>query len=92
MHTTNLRKVGESTMLALPPAILETLHLQAGATVSLAVEGERLVVQPQSRPQSMPQSMPRYSLEELLSQCDSESPIESHDREWIELGAAGREL
>lgn len=31
MHTTCLRKVGGSVMLAVPPAILEMLHLQAGA-------------------------------------------------------------
>ena len=39
MHTTNLRKVGGSIMLAVPPAFLDQLHLQAGATVGLAVAG-----------------------------------------------------
>ena len=34
MHTTNLRKVGGSVMLAVPPALLEMLHLRAGATVA----------------------------------------------------------
>ena len=33
MHTTNLRKVGGSVMLAVPPAILDLLHLEVGATV-----------------------------------------------------------
>ena len=37
MHTTNLRKVGGSIMLAVPPAILDILHLHAGATVGLAL-------------------------------------------------------
>ena len=45
MYTTNLRRVGGSIMLALPPAILDLLHLQAGATVGLAVDGDRLVVE-----------------------------------------------
>ncbi len=31
MHTTNLRKVGGSVMLTVPPALLDILHLQAGA-------------------------------------------------------------
>jgi antitoxin ChpS len=44
MHTTNLRKVGGSVMLAVPRAILDLLHLEAGATVGLAVEGERLIL------------------------------------------------
>jgi hypothetical protein len=49
MHTPNLRKVRGSTMLAVPPAILDLLHLQPVATVSLAVEGDRLIVQPQTK-------------------------------------------
>ena len=44
MHTTNLRKVGGSVMLAVPRAILDLLHLEAGASVGLAVNGECLVV------------------------------------------------
>ena len=48
MHTTNLRKVGGSVMLAVPPAILEQLQLKVGATVGLAVDGERLVMQPRA--------------------------------------------
>ena len=59
MHTTNLRKVGGSVMLAVPRAILDMLHLEAGATVGLAVDGERLVV--------LPQPKPRYTLDELLA-------------------------
>jgi antitoxin ChpS len=39
MHTTNLRKVGGSAMLTVPPAFLEILQFRSGATVALAVEG-----------------------------------------------------
>ena len=45
MHTTNLRKVGGSVMLAVPPAVLDMLQLQAGATVALVVDGGRLIVE-----------------------------------------------
>ena len=38
MHTTNLRKVGGSIMLAVPRALLDVLHLTAGARVGLAVD------------------------------------------------------
>ena len=44
MHTTNLRKVGGSVMLAVPPALLEQLHLQPGATVGLVIDHGRLVI------------------------------------------------
>ena len=84
MHTTNLRKVGGSVMLAVPPAILDLLHLEAGATVGLAVDGERLVVQPQTRP--------KYTLDELLAQYDSPAAITEEDRVWLDLPPVGREL
>jgi antitoxin ChpS len=46
MHTTNLRKVGGSIMLAVPPAFLNQLHLQAGTTVGMIVSGDHLVIGP----------------------------------------------
>jgi antitoxin ChpS len=84
MHTTNLRKVGGSVMLAVPPAILDLLHLGAGAKVGLAVDNGRLVVEPQCRP--------RYTLEELLAQCDPSAEHTAEDREWLDDKPAGREL
>jgi antitoxin ChpS len=84
MHTTNLRKVGGSVMLAVPRAILDMLHLEAGATVGLAVDGERLVV--------LPQPKPRYTLDELLAQYDPQPDITEEDRAWLDLDSIGREL
>ncbi len=84
MHTTHLRKVGGSVMLAVPPAVLDMLHLEAGATVGLTVDGGRLIVEPQPRP--------RYSLEELLAQCDPSAELTAEDREWIDAGPVGNEL
>ncbi len=46
MHTTNLRKVGGSVMLAVPPALLDILNLRVGAKVEVGVEGGCLVVAP----------------------------------------------
>ena len=84
MHITSLRKVGGSVMLAVPPAILDLLQLEVGATVGLAVDGERLVIQPQTKP--------KYTLDELLAQCDARAPLTKRDRTWIDLAPAGREL
>ena len=81
MHTTNLRKVGGSVMLAVPPALLDLLRLHSGAKVGLAVESGRLVVEPQKRP--------HYTLEELLSQCDPKAPINEEEREWLDSEAVG---
>jgi antitoxin ChpS len=84
MHTTNLRKVGGSVMLAVPPAILDLLHLEVGATVGLAVDGERLVIDPNIKP--------RYTLADLLDASDYSQPQTPEDREWIDAPAVGGEL
>ncbi|MBV6747212.1 antitoxin [Xanthomonas euvesicatoria] len=84
MHTTNLRKVGGSIMLAVPPAILDMLRLRAGATVGLAVDHGRLVIEPTLRP--------HYSLDELLAQCDASAELSTEDREWLDAKPVGSEL
>jgi antitoxin ChpS len=84
MHTTNLRKVGGSVMLAVPPALLEILHLQPGAQVGIAVESGRLVVEPQQRR--------RYTLDELLAQCHPKGPRSKEEQEWLDSKSVGGEL
>lgn len=66
MHTTNLRKVGGSVMLVVPPVFLDQLHLQAGATVGLAVDAGRLVMEPKGKL--------RYSLTELMAEMPDGLP------------------
>lgn len=84
MHTTTLRKVGGSVMLAVPPTILDLLHLQVGATVGLAIQEGRLVIEPSPKP--------RYTLDELLAQCDGSAGIGQEERTWLDDGPIGREL
>ncbi len=84
MHTTNLRKVGGSIMLAVPPALLNLLRLKAGATVAVDVENGRLIVEPQQRP--------RYTLEDLLSASDYSQSQPPEEREWVDAPAVGGEL
>ena len=84
MYTTNLRKVGGSVMLAVPPALLDLLRLGAGAKVDIGVEDGRLIVMPRTRPS--------YSLEELLAQCDETAPVDDADRAWLDARPVGNEL
>ena len=83
MHTTTLRKVGGSVMLAVPPALLDVLQLTAGAQVGLTVDKGRLVVEPHPRR--------RYTLAELLAASDYSQPQPPEEREWVDATAAGRE-
>ena len=86
MHTTNLRKVGGSIMLAVPPALLNQLQLEAGAMVGVVVSDGRLIIEPAPRP--------RYTLDELLAEAEASGayPLSPEEREWIDAPAVGREL
>ena len=84
MHTTHLRRVGGSVMLAVPPALLDLLNLGIGAKVDIGIEDGRLVVAPRARP--------HYTLDELLAQCHEESVISADDRSWLDSGSIGKEL
>jgi antitoxin ChpS len=88
MHTTSLRKVGGSVMLAVPPALLDILQLRPGAKVGIAIESGRLIVEARPRP--------RYTLDELLAQCDPKArrskPRSKREREWLDSKPVGGEL
>lgn len=86
MLLSNLRQVGGSVMLAVPPAILDLLHLQAGAKVSVTVVDGCLVVEPKPRPS--------YTMAELLAEAkgSGEYPLPAQEREWIDAPAVGKEL
>jgi antitoxin ChpS len=88
MHTTNLRKVGGSVMLAVPPALLDVLRLRPGIKVGLAIEGGRLVIKPQREPKR-----PRYTLDELLAQCNPQAArSRKKERGWVTEKPVGGEL
>ena len=83
MSEAKLRKVGGSIMLAVPPAVLDELGVGADSVVDLAVKKGKLVVEPKRRK--------RYTLDELLAQCDPNAPLD-RDEEWLSAPPVGREL
>lgn len=84
MHTTSLRKVGGSIMLAVPPAVLEILNLRPGAQVALTIRNGQLVIEAQRRR--------HYTLDELLAQCNPKATRHKKDREWLKGKRAGGEI
>ncbi len=84
MYTTPLRHVDGAVMLVVPPTILDLLGLKAGSLVNIEVEGETLVVKATPRP--------LYTLDELLSQCDSNQDMTNEEMEWVGMKPVGREL
>ena len=83
MYRTRLRAVGGSVMFAIPRAILESLDLEANASVGLSIDQGKLIVDP--RP------VRRYSLEELVAACDISSPATAEDAEWLGDQPIGQE-
>jgi antitoxin ChpS len=71
-------------MLAIPPALLDALDLATDRTVELSVDAGRLVVEPENRR--------RYSLDELLAQCDAKARRPAEDHRWVTGNPTGREL
>lgn len=84
MYTTPLRDVGSSVMLTFPPEFLKVLHLDAGSSVSIAIENGRLIIQPKAPP--------RYTLDELISQTDSAALAAAKADMFTMSGPVGREL
>ena len=83
MYTTTLRTVGGSVMFAIPKPMLEGLELRANQQVGISISEGRMIVEPKVRR--------RYTLEELLAQCDPKHSLSAEEREWLDMEPAGRE-
>jgi antitoxin ChpS len=83
MHTVKLRAVGGSVMLAIPKPMLEGLELRANQKVGVSISDGRIIVEPKVKP--------RYTLTELMAQCDLDESVSAEDREWLDAAAVGRE-
>lgn len=60
-------------MMAVPPALLDLLHIGVGAKVGLPIDTGRMEVDPQPRP--------RDTRDELLAQCDAATSLPTRT-EW----------
>jgi antitoxin ChpS len=83
MSTATLRAVGGSVVIAIPKRLLELVKLQAGSKVEIDVQQGHLIV--------IPQKKKRYTLSELLAQCDSLLPVTAEEQEWLDVPAVGLE-
>jgi antitoxin ChpS len=83
MYRSKLRAVGGSVMFAIPKPILDSLGLGPNAEVDLTISEGRLIVEPRARP--------RYTLAELLAQCDTSAPRSEEEQAWLDDEPVGRE-
>lgn len=71
-------------MLAVPPPLLDILQVKSGDSIDISVEHGRLVAQARRRR--------RYSLDELLAQCNPKARATRAEREWLSGKPSGGEL
>jgi len=83
MYMTKLRTVGGSVMFAIPKSILEGLDLVPNANVGMTITEGRLIIEPHPKP--------RYSMKELLAQCDLSAPNDEETNTWMSDSPVGRE-
>ena len=79
-----LRAIGGSVMVALPKPLLAHVRLGPGSVVDLSMERGKITLAPRARP--------RYTLQELLAQCDFRKRPKRADREWQSAPPAGKEV
>jgi antitoxin ChpS len=84
MATSTLRNVGGSVMMTIPKSVVEELGLTANTKLEVTAENGRVVAAPRKRP--------KYTLEELLAQCDPDAPWSEEEREWMDAPSVGNEI
>jgi antitoxin ChpS len=84
MPVSTLRNVGGSVMMTVPKPVLDELGLSANTKLEVSVEDGKLVAVPRARP--------KYTLDELLAQCDLDAPMTEEDIAWLNDPPVGREI
>ncbi|MBN6740299.1 AbrB/MazE/SpoVT family DNA-binding domain-containing protein [Acidithiobacillus sp. MC6.1] len=79
---TKVQKWGNSMAMRIPAVTVRAWGIQEGQTVALTVEDGSLVVRPKQQ---------RYTLAELLAECDFSHPLSAEEREWIDAPPVGLE-
>ncbi|WP_250452979.1 AbrB/MazE/SpoVT family DNA-binding domain-containing protein [Caballeronia sp. ATUFL_M2_KS44] len=77
-----IQKWGNSAAVRLPAALLDQVHLALGDKVTVDVRADGIMLTPARH---------KYSLEELVAQCDSKAPLPEDLGAWSEARPVGRE-
>lgn len=83
---TTLKKAGGSLVMTVPAGARDALQLVAGQELDIAVVDNTLVLRA-AKP-----ARAKYTLEELLAECDFSIPYTEEERVWLDAEPVGREL
>jgi antitoxin ChpS len=82
----SIRKLGNSAGIILPSALLRALNLSVGSTVNAEQVKGKLVLTPAAA------TKPRYTLSELMAQCDPNAPVPEDMKAWDLMAPVGKEV
>jgi antitoxin ChpS len=80
-----IQQWGNSAAIRLPAAVLKQMQLGVGSTLSLDTAGDTMVLKPL-------RTKPKYTLEELMAQCDLTAPEPADLADWNAMRPVGREV
>lgn len=78
-----IKKWGNSAGVIIPGAIMKELNMQVGQSMEAQIVDNQVVLKPLSK---------RYTLEELLAQCDPNAASATEDELWGNAGPMGNEV
>ena len=78
-----IKRWGNSSGMVIPNVVIKELNLRPGQSVEAQVSNNQLILTPISR---------RYSLDELLAQCDMNATELSEQDVWGKSTPAGDEI
>ena len=78
-----IKRWGNSSGMVIPNVVMKELNLRPGQSVEAQVSNNQLILTPISR---------RYSLDELLAQCDMNATELSEQDDWGKSTPAGDEI
>ncbi|EMQ8386911.1 type II toxin-antitoxin system antitoxin ChpS [Escherichia coli] len=78
-----IKRWGNSSSMVIPNVVMKELNLRPGQSVEAQVSNNQLILTPISR---------RYSLDELLAQCDMNAAELSEQDVWGKSTPAGDEI
>lgn len=79
----NIQKWGNSAAVRLPAAMLTQLGVQIGDAFTVDLSAGQAILRT---------ARPRYTLDELLAQCNADAPWSQSERQWLDAPSCGGEV
>jgi antitoxin ChpS len=81
MAFATVQRLGETLVMVVPAELQKELSLTEGSRLEMQADHGKVSVRRR-----------KYTLQELLDQCDYSLPMSEEEREWLDAPAVGREL